>query len=207
MQPIIRTLEGINRLNKALFLEINATPATHPWCIDIGLFIAVYAIYLIPVLLVAMWLWGDAKTRNAAAKAFFVAMGGLAVSYLIGFIWFEPRPFVLKIGHTYLMHAPDSSFPSDHVTIFSAICLTLLTSGIARLCLATLLVGIGVSWARIFVGVHYPVDMIGSLAVAGCSLVVVTPIWKKAGGAIVQFGEKIYRRILFPFISFGRCRP
>ncbi|MDE2337400.1 MAG: undecaprenyl-diphosphatase, partial [Alphaproteobacteria bacterium] len=154
------------------------------------------AIYLIPVLLMAMWLWGDTKMRNTAAKAFFVAMGGLAISYLIGFIWFEPRPFAIKLGHTYLKHAPDTAFPSDHVTVFSAICLTLLASGITRLWLATLVIGIGVAWARIFVGVHYPIDMVGSLVVSACSLAIITPIWKKVGGAIVLFGEKIYRRIL-----------
>ncbi len=62
--------------------------------------------------------------------------------------------FVLRLGHAFIPHAADPSFPSDHVTIFAGVGLSLLL-GHARSVVgwAMLLLGLCVAWARVFLGV------------------------------------------------------
>jgi undecaprenyl-diphosphatase len=81
------------------------------------------------------------------------------------------------------------------MTFFAAIAATFLLSGKKRLGLFIFILGLLASWARIFLGVHFPLDIIGSLFVAVGAYVLMTPLWNKWGGAILTFTENIYRKI------------
>jgi undecaprenyl-diphosphatase len=70
---------------------------------------------------------------------------------------------------------PDSSFPGDHVTLLSADSFTFLYGGKRGIGLLALIVDIAVAWARIFVGVHWPFDMIGAAIVAWLACMVGSP--------------------------------
>lgn len=74
---------------------------------------------------------------------------------------------MIGLGQTFLPHTPDSSSPSDHATVFAGIGLTLLFGRAFRLAAAVLTIGFVVAWARVFLGVHFPLDMVGAVAVAG----------------------------------------
>jgi len=119
-------MEILEAFNQALYLRINGTTATPAWQVHAALLIADYLIGLIPLLLVGMWLSGDERRRELAIRGCLVAMLALGANQLIGLVWQHPRPFMIGLGHTFLPHAPDPSFPSDHCTVFSAIALTLL---------------------------------------------------------------------------------
>ena len=119
----------MNRLeafNQALFLMINATTSTPAWQIGVTRLIADYLIYLAPLSLVAIWLSGDQRQRDTAVRACCVTLLALGINQIVGLVWQHPRPFMTGIGHTFLQHAPDSSFPSDHATVFASVALTLL---------------------------------------------------------------------------------
>lgn len=189
----MNTLEAFNQ---ALFLVINGTPATPPWLVGIATLIADDVIWLIPLLLACMWLWGNEARRELAIRACLVAMLGVGANQLIGMVWQHPRPFMIGLGHTFLPHAPDSSFPSDHATVFSGIALTLLLGGARRLGGLTVLAGLAVAWARIFVGVHFPLDMIGAAAVACVAYALIAPLWHLAGSAVTRWAVAVYRKLL-----------
>lgn len=99
---------------------------------------------------------------------------------------FEPRPFVNHKVHLLIPHAADASFPSDHTAWAFAVLGMLLfallppfaaawskrvegwrTSGFASivvpflLMIAALVIACSIGFARIFVGVHYPGDILG----------------------------------------------
>ena len=158
-------MNEIETLNRILFLHINGGGGTPPWLIQIAIGIADDLIYLIPLLLLGMWLWGDQRRRGSALKACLIAMLGVGMNQVIGLFWQHPRPFMIGLGHAWITHAPDSSFPSDHMTVFAGVGLTLLFSGSAGLGAVTLLMGLCVAWARVFLGVHFPLDMAGAVAV------------------------------------------
>ncbi|HEX7907437.1 MAG TPA: phosphatase PAP2 family protein [Paraburkholderia sp.] len=189
----MNTLEAFNQ---ALFLIINATPSTPAWQIDLARWIADYVIYLIPLILTAMWLFGDERQRETALRATCVTFLALGINQLIGLAWPHPRPFVMGIGHTFLDHAPDPSFPSDHGTIFASIALTLLAGGVKRYGLAILLAGLAVGWARIFIGVHFPLDMAGAVVVAAVTFTLIAPLWRLAGASVTRAVVVVYRKLM-----------
>lgn len=48
----------LENINYALFALINATPASSWWAIEVATFIAKDLIIIVPLLVVALWLWG-----------------------------------------------------------------------------------------------------------------------------------------------------
>ncbi|WP_461569518.1 phosphatase PAP2 family protein [Thiobacillus sp.] len=199
-------MNEIEAFNRALFLEINGGGATPAWLVQVAIGIANDLIYLIPLLLLGMWLWGDSTRRSQTIKACLVTLLALGANQVIGLVWTHPRPFMLGLGHEWMYHAADSSFPSDHLTVFAGIGLSLLFSGAFRLAFAVLATGFAVAWARVFVGVHFPLDMVGSVMVAGVSYIVVSPLWRSAGGMLTQLAERQYRAALARPIAAGWIR-
>ena len=199
----MNTLEAFNR---TLFLAIDATPSTPHWLIGTAAFVADYLIYLVPVVLALLWLSGDRNSRTAALRACCVAMLALGFNQIIGLEWMHPRPFMIGLGHTFIEHAPDSSFPSDHGTVFASIALTFLLMRLRRAGWLMLVAGLAVAWSRVFIGVHFPFDMAGAVLIACAAYVVVTPLWSLAGSAITDLSIALYRKVLAWPIARGWMR-
>ncbi len=197
----------LEALNRALFLTIDATPATPAWLIDIASAIANGLIWSVPFIIACLWLSGDARQRETALKACAVTLAALGANQLIGLAWQHPRPFMIGLGHTFLAHAPDSSFPSDHATVFAAVTIALLAGGMRRLGGWTLAGGVAVAWSRIFLGVHFPLDMIGALAVTAAVYTVLSPVWRRAGAPLTELAVAVHRRLLAAPIRLGWLRP
>lgn len=199
-------MNQIDVLNRALFLSIDAAPGTPRWLIDGAIVMANDLIYLVPTLLVVMWLWGNDARRRLAVKAFLVAMFGLGLGQIIGLLWPHPRPFMIGLGRTWLTHAADSSFPSDHLTVFSAAGLTLLLGGELLWALVTFVIAVCVAWARVFLGLHFPIDMLGALGVACLSYAGLSPAWREAGDRLIRVLERFYRMLMAWPIARGFVR-
>ncbi len=154
-------------LNRTLFLLLNAPADPPPFLLSLARILAQWAIWLVPPALVLGWLRGNDRLRRILLQAAGAGAVGLLINQLIGLFWQHQRPFMLGLGHTFLDHAPDSSFPSDHLTLCWAVAFNLLLQQKTRtagLLLAVL--GLPVAWARIYLGVHFPLDMVGAALVA-----------------------------------------
>jgi undecaprenyl-diphosphatase len=198
-------------LNLYLFSFINASAGLGGWRLSASLFAAEWLILLVPFMLVVLWISGNTTQREAALRACLGAVAALAVNAVIGLLWFHPRPFMAGVGHTFMHHAPDSSFPSDHATIMFSVALLLATSqaeGARRLGRLLVPVAVVVAWARVFLGVHYPMDMAGALAVSLCMMMIFnTRAAAGCSAALVPFMESVYRRVLAMPIARGWLRP
>jgi len=189
-------MESIEALNRALFLKIGAAPTAAKWLIDGAIFVANDVIYVIPILLIVMWLWGDKALRNLALKACLVAMIGVGMNQVIGLAWQHPRPFVIGLSRAWLAHAADSSFPSDHMTVFASVGIALLFGRAVLLGVFTLAVGLCVAWSRVYLGLHFPLDMAGAVGVACITYAGVTPLWRRIGSAATQLAVRLYAKII-----------
>jgi undecaprenyl-diphosphatase len=163
--------------NRAVFLTLNAPDHPIPGSVPVAMALANWAIFLVPLLFAALWLWGDPNSRAGILLTFCAAELALGLNQVAAIIWYHPRPFAVPIGRTLVEHVADSSFPSDHVTF-------LIASGIGLMIwtrhrgvgFAILALSIPVALARIFLGVHFPIDMVGAIPVAAFGLLIVAPL-------------------------------
>lgn len=199
-------MNPIEALNRSAFLWVNASGETPAWAIKLASIIADDFILLIPLLLIMLWLWGDDVKRNVTLKACLVVLIGLGLNQLIGLVWQHPRPSMAGLGHTWIAHAADSSFPSDHMTVLSGVSVTLLFDGMVGLGLVTLALGLSVAWVRVFLGVHFPMDMVGAIIVAILAYLFIHPIWLRVGNTITGWLLKPYRQVLSRPIAAGWVR-
>ena len=106
------------------------------------------------------------RNRAALVEALFSVLAASAVSLLIRCIWHRPRPFTR--GRTArITHGDNASFPSNHTLNAVAAAFSLILSrqsGGTRLLWWALLQGL----SRVFAGVHYMSDIIGSAVLAAC---------------------------------------
>jgi undecaprenyl-diphosphatase len=148
------------------------------------------------------------ERRVVALNACAVAFISLAVNQLLGFVWPHPRPFMLGLGHTFIAHASDSSFPSDHATVFAAVGLTLVFANTRSVIgWVTLVLGACVAWARVFLGVHFPFDMAGAVAVVAVVWMAVYPLWRLVGEWVTSAICRLYLSVLARPIASGWIRP
>lgn len=201
----------LEHLNLLCFSLLNADAGLHGWHLGLGVFAARYLILLVPLGLAGLWIAGQPLQREAAVKALAATACALALNALIGLLWYHARPFVGGTGHVFLHHAPDSSFPSDHATIMFTAALVLAASRSAaprRFGMALLPLALVVAWARIFLGVHWALDMLGALMVA----LAVTLLFQAAPvnavcAALADAMATRYRRLLARPIARGWLRP
>lgn len=108
------------------------------------------------------------------------ALGAL-VSQIIGLVNFRPRPFVFLEGVNQLItKLPTSkSFPSDHATLAFALAASVYLSGEKKLGLVLFILAFLVGAGRIFVGVHFPLDIAAGALLGILSALAVHKIWKK----------------------------
>lgn len=123
----------MEELNRTLFMAINATSDSPHWLLQLALFIAKDVIAIVPLLIVALWLWGPrdqvASQRVLVLKTGIALLYALAISWCVGQLFPHPRPFAINFGHQFLAHAADDSYPSDHGTTIFTFALAFLVSG------------------------------------------------------------------------------
>jgi len=171
----------------------------------LALVLAQWAIFIGPALLVLIWVTGGKRDRFAAVRACLTTLLALAIAGATSSLYFHPRPFMDGIAQNYLHHAPDSSFPSDHATLLFAIgwSLLIVRPTILRLIwIVPTSLALAVGWSRVYLGAHYPLDVVGAaiiaLASASCFA---SSVGCRATAALTSYGERIYEWPLSVFRS------
>ena len=125
--------------------------------------IAKYLIVL-PLLIGAGLLIALPRARQKALLVFGVLSGSLAfvLARLGGYLYYDPRPFV--VGHfvPLVAHVADNGFPSDHVLLASAVS-AVCSYFNRKLGLLLWLITALIAFARVYVGVHHAADVFGSM--------------------------------------------
>lgn len=165
--------------NRHLFELLNAGPGADHLHVALALFLAQWAVCVVPIAMTIAWFRASGSTRRELMRAFAAVMVSLAVAQMVVHLWPQPRPFALHLGTQYLAHGADPGFPSDHVTVLWTLALYALTSGRFGMLGAPLLaLGLVVGWSRVYLGVHFPYDILGAFPVALCGVLVVRALRK-----------------------------
>ena len=89
----------------------------------------------------------------------------LITAKIAGFLFYDPRPFVSGHFIPLIKHAADNGFPSDHALLSFALA-SLIFVFDRKLGTLAFLIGILVGYSRVYVGVHSPLDIIGSFVIS-----------------------------------------
>ena len=150
-------------LDTAIFLWLNSHAGHTPALDALMVALARYAPVIIAVVLLACWARWTRDWQRVAALAGAAALLALGAGQLVGLALPRLRPYQVLSATVLVPHAPDTSFPSDHAILVAAVTVVLLsrsrTLG-AWLILFSLLVLV----ARVYIGVHYPSDVVGGAA-------------------------------------------
>lgn len=150
------------------------------------IFAASYLYLVIVGLAIVLWfrLPVESKVRFALQLFTGLVLAFLLV-YLLGQIWYDPRPFVVQGIAPLVPHAADNGFPSEHTTYSMLIAFTVWMFSWrwgSALGVLALVVGVG----RIGAQVHSLPDILGGIAVAGCAALL--------AGFAAEAGRRLYRR-------------
>ncbi|APQ72432.1 PAP2 superfamily protein [Clostridium botulinum] len=99
--------------------------------------------------------------RKVAVNTFIIAAINLTISFIIGGVYHVDRPFVLNKVNLLYIHTKNSSLPSDHAIGTMSIALGLRKYN-KLLSLILTVFSIIVGFSRVYVGHHYPLDIIGA---------------------------------------------
>ncbi len=148
-------------LDILIFQQINSWAGRFV-CLDaLGVFFAEYLIYILGGIVVLLF-WKNLRVIFWAVLAVILAKFGL--TELIHLFWSRSRPFVENNFQVLINHAPTPSFPSGHAGACFALSFIVYhynkKAGIFFFVASVL-----VSIARVFVGVHWPLDILGGAVV------------------------------------------
>ncbi|MGC4377710.1 undecaprenyl-diphosphatase [Fictibacillus sp. Mic-4] len=189
-------------MNYDLFHMINQWAGHYSWLDTIMKFITQFALPLFAVILLIIWLTGNSYSKRSVLYAGISGILALVLNIIISKFYFEPRPFVTHHVHMLLPHAKDASFPSDHTSGAFGLAIAMLMYkrkwGYPMLVLAVL-----TGFSRIFVGHHYPGDVLGSIGVAIISSWIVL-LCRKPLEPIIRLILSLYDKL--PFVPANRER-
>ena len=190
-------------LNLHLFEWFNASNHAHEMTIRFAIFIANDLFYIMLLFFGFYWLRGNFAIKKQIVKAFIFTTVALLISQIISHSFYHPRPFVMEVGRTLIYHSPNGSFPSDHMLIFSTIAFSYFFSEKRNLGIILILLAWLVAWSRVYLGVHFPLDMLGAFSLAFILNFFGLALWNRFKITIIEFVLKIHHAVFKPFIKKG----
>lgn len=163
--------------NLALFFLIFGLGSQSPLLDNLMIFGARYVVYLTFIYMFVLAFKGGVREK----KALMLAVLSIPIIILlikgIHLFFYQSRPFVDNDILPLIPFSADASFPSRHISIMAGIAFTYVYFK-SKWGTLFLLLMLWVGLARIFVGVHFPLDVIGGFVTGLISLAVALQIKK-----------------------------
>lgn len=154
-------------IQESWFLVVNEFARSTPWLHAPMRLYAQWGVALFAAVLLLAWWWArrdsNPQTMAAALWAPAGALLAIGLNQPLGSFVQEPRPYTV-LPHVLVLvaHSQDFSFPSDHAVMAGAVATGVLLTH-RRLGTATALAAMVLAFARVYVGAHYPLDVIAGL--------------------------------------------
>ncbi len=178
-----------------LFQAVNDLARRTPWAHGAVLAYASYGVVLFAALILASW-WtarrSGPRTMAGALWAGAATLLAVALNQPIVAAVGEARPYTAHPGIFVLAHrSADLSFPSDHAVMAGAVAAGLWLVS-RRLGAAATIAALLMAFARVYIGAHYPRDVLAGLAL---------------GAAVALGGWALLRRPLTALVVRGERTP
>jgi membrane-associated phospholipid phosphatase len=157
----------VSALNLALFDLVGGGFAPHPALLRVASLLAEGSTWLCAALIVgAAWMQPAVRTRVALV----LLVAGLAsfISRELATAIGSPRPFMLGLSPQHIEHGARAGLPSTHASVMFTVAFMLLTDVRLRaIGWAVLAMSVLTAWSRVYVGVHFPVDVMAGALLGG----------------------------------------
>lgn len=199
-------MSSIISLDRRLYLDVNSFARHSSFA---HFFMKEYALYGGVTLLGIVGLIAYFRARKSSTpkrivdRVLWTAAGTLIalglnqpLSHIVGRV----RPYyALKGVEVLVPKANDFTFPSDHATVAGAMIVGLLMADVPMGIVVTIL-GLFLAFARVYVGAHYPGDVIGGLIFGGLVSFALRPI----GLAIISRVTEVIAKSKLRFFIYAR---
>lgn len=124
--------------------------------------IALYGVYIVPVVFVLRWFWVGRREREFMLSAMLAgAAAWWGFNSVLKLLFFRERPLTELPVKEILFERPGNSFPSDHVAFLAGLAFFyLLNRSKDSMGRSLFILAVLVGFARIAVAVHYPTDIL-----------------------------------------------
>lgn len=166
-------MEPNTNWSSALFMRINQSIGRFP-LVDRAMIVAADNLVFILVLISLLWATTDLEAQDPTLLAVYLKLMmtafafGIGLSWTIGWLLPTPRP-VRRFPKVQQLLKPFStwkSFPSDHtIGSFTVATVTLLMGAPMALVILLYLIAGTIAFARVYVGVHEPRDILGGFVI------------------------------------------
>lgn len=152
-------------MNMELFRLINNLANKNAVLDNLMIFFSKNVPYIFMAIIAITFILGIARkdiySRKVIVSTFVLTVINLALNFIIGNIYYVDRPFVHNKVNLLFPHVQDASFPSDHAagTMSIALGLTKYDKLLGRI---LTVLSIVVGFSRVYVGHHYPMDVMGA---------------------------------------------
>lgn len=149
--------------------------------------------YLLVIIIAFVWFLIQPKARK---KEFLIIACiclplALVIFKIAGYLYYNPRPFVVGHFKPLIYHNASNGFPSHHELLVSAIAAMIFIFS-RRVGFVLWILALFVGFSRVYVGVHHMIDIAGSILIS-ISLVAL----------VCWFGKYLKNRELNIFLKGG----
>lgn len=150
---------SVNVLNLHLLALLAAGDSPNSWVLMAGVAFSQYGSWVCAGI-VAWAAWRMPADRVFVLAMILAAIGVSVASHEIAIRLGVARPFVQGLVPAYIHHRASASLPSTHASVMFFVAVVFLLHRRLRLFgLALFVVAAATAWARIYVGVHFPLDI------------------------------------------------
>jgi undecaprenyl-diphosphatase len=154
---------NVMNLNLAAFEAIQSLTGIS-FIDELMLYLAELLVVIVPLTLMYLWFQGK-KGKEDSILTFTSAIAGLLVSYGMGLLYSHQNPSVTF--DTIVAAKPENAFPSQHTAVIFSAVWPLFWREKDYLGILVLISAVGTALARVYIGEHWPIDIIGSIAASG----------------------------------------
>lgn len=149
-------------LDYKCFNFINNKVQQYPLIDNVMIIFAEYVQYAFGILIILLWIKNKTNYRVIAFQTLFAIILAYSINRIVEIFIYRERPFISHSIKQLVDHTANSSFPSDHATAAIVIATTLWLSAY-RSKYIWFILALGVAFSRVWVGVHYPLDVIAGI--------------------------------------------
>jgi len=198
-------METIQNFDVAVFRFINNLAGSLSWLNFGAIFFAEYAIFILALFMFVLWIMKH-KMRRTLIAAFIAFIIAALVAKVAGHFFYHMQPFAeLNDVFQLIPKKVGNAFPSDHTAAAFAVCVTLFLGHETKWRGLYIILAILVGFSRIWVGVHYPIDVLLGAIIGTVVACTVSPfvMHAKITTAFLNFYQNIERKL---FGAPGRHR-